>query len=152
LGTLYSTVPTDAEFESAFATARVSQAYLARYYLRSLELHQMGQPDPEWIPNESTVINLEHVLPANPESNWPNIDSETAAANYKRIGNLALLQASKNQIVGNRSFAEKKPILASSSYVLTQEIAKQADWGIDEINSRQKSLARLAVATWPLQV
>jgi len=30
-------VPTDSQFEQAFATARVSKQYLARYYLRALD-------------------------------------------------------------------------------------------------------------------
>jgi hypothetical protein len=61
-------IPTDAEFEAAFATARVSQNFRARYYLRALELKHQGSSEPEWIPNESVVINLEHILPENPRN------------------------------------------------------------------------------------
>jgi hypothetical protein len=65
-------VPTDPEFESAFATARVTDNNLARYYLRAMELKRKGNPEPEWIPNEDIVINLEHVLPENPASTGPH--------------------------------------------------------------------------------
>ena len=57
-------VPSDALFEAAFAEARVSQVFLARYLLRALELKAKGDPEPENIPNdEENAINLEHVLP-----------------------------------------------------------------------------------------
>jgi len=143
-------LPTDREFEAAFSTARVSQNYLARYYLRALELRCKGQPDPEWIPNDDVVINLEHILPENPDQNWPAIDAESAGAYYKRIGNLVLLQATKNSLIGNSGFNQKRAVLQASAYELTKEAGRKKNWGISEINERQQRLARLAVDTWPL--
>ena len=145
-------IPTDKEFEAAFATARVAQNYLARYYLRALELKQKGLREPEWIPNEDAAINLEHVLPENPGSNWPQIDDETAATYYRRIGNLALLQASKNTIIGNSPFSAKKAVLQESTYQLTKQIGDQKEWGVAQITARQQQLARLAVQTWPINL
>ena len=145
-------IPTDPEFEAAFATARVSQNFRARYYLRALELKYQGSSEPEWIPNESIVINLEHVLPENPGPNWPKIDPETAGAYYKRIGNMVLLQATKNTMAGNSSFSDKKPFLSASKYYWTSIVTQESDWGPQEINSRQKKLAALAVTTWPITV
>jgi hypothetical protein len=45
-------IPTDGEFESFFATARVNVSKLARYFLRSLERTAEGQKNPEWIVND----------------------------------------------------------------------------------------------------
>jgi hypothetical protein len=144
-------VPTDATFEAAFAEARVSQNFLARYYLRALEMKAKQDPEPELIPNEEQeVINLEHVLPENPATNWPNIDPDVASAYYRRLGNLVLLKASKNSMVGNSPFADKKPLLKASGYKLTSEVAKQRSWGVKEIAARQAAMAKLAVATWPI--
>jgi len=144
-------VPPDATFEAAFAEARVSQNFLARYYLRALELKAKQDPEPELIPNEEQeVINLEHILPENPDGNWPDIDPEVASAHYKRLGNMALLKASQNSIIGNSSFADKRPLLKASGYVLTAETATDRNWGIKEITERQKRLAALAVQTWPI--
>jgi hypothetical protein len=145
-----SVLPTDKEFESTFATARVSQNYLARYYLRALELKCKGIAEPEWIPNDDVAINLEHVLPENPDQNWSHIDPETAEAYYKRIGNLVLLQASKNFLIGNSSFSQKRAVLQSSAYELTKEAGRCSCWGTKEINERQQRMAKLAVQTWPL--
>lgn len=144
-------VPSDAMFEAAFAEARLSQVYLARYYLRALELKKKNDPEPEFVPSdEEQVINLEHILPENPQDAWPGIDPEIAGAYYKRIGNMVILQAKKNTLIGNSSFTEKKKVLKESAYLLTAEVANYSQWGIEEINERQKKLANLAIETWPI--
>ena len=145
-------IPNDAVFEEEFAKARVSKTFLARYYLRALELYKKRQPDPEWVPNESTVINLEHVLPQNPGVGWSNIDVDTADAYYKRLGNMALMQATKNSIIGNSKFSDKQAALKASTYFLTKEIGEESSWTQSEIDGRQKRLAQLAVKTWPIDI
>jgi hypothetical protein len=150
---LSSIVPIDASFKQAFATATVSKRSLARYYLRALELKHKGDPEPEWVPNDdASDVNLEHVLPERPGTNYPIIPLDLAAALYPRIGNLALLQNTKNNDLGNKAFGDKKPILQQSTFVLTSQIADYGDWGLNEINDRQNKLADLAVKTWPLTV
>jgi hypothetical protein len=145
------TIPSDLEFESQFAIATEKKSKLARYYLRALELKVKGNPEPEFVPNDEPVINLEHVLPENPGAGW-HIDRETAKAYYSRLGNMVLLQASKNANIGNRKFADKQPVLRDSAYLLTAEVGRNDNWGVDEINERQARLARLAVKTWPIDV
>jgi hypothetical protein len=146
-------VPNDAVFEVNFAQARVSQVHLARYCLRALELKNTGNAEPEWIPqDEEDTINLEHILPENPEGNWPTIDPDTARAYWRRIGNMVILQAKKNSIIGNSSYADKKPTLSASAFALTRETAAEIDWGVRQIEERQARLAKLAVETWPSRV
>jgi len=147
-------VPSDALFEAAFSEARVSQVILARYYLRAMEQKRKGQDEPEFVPmDEENVINLEHILPENPdESVWDKIDRETAAAYYKRIGNMAIFQARKNSLIGNSAFVDKKKLLKESAFLLTSELSKYDSWGPKEINERQKELAKLAVQTWPIKI
>jgi hypothetical protein len=143
-------IPTDAAFKAAFATARVSQNYLARYYLRALEMQVKKDPQPELIPNEDQEsINLEHILPENPSVDW-GVEEDMAHANHRRLGNLVLLQATANSKIGNLPFKDKKSVLKSSSFYLTKMIADNKIWTAKEINSRQKRLAELAVDTWPL--
>jgi Protein of unknown function DUF262/Protein of unknown function (DUF1524) len=144
-------IPSDALFEAAFGEARVSQAWLARYYLRALELKRKGDPEPELIPNEDQVINLEHILPGNPQNNWPGIDAEVATAYYKRVGNMVIVQARKNSMMGNSPFSKKRETLQDSAFLLTSDVAKNTSWGVKEINDRQKILAKLAVETWPIK-
>jgi hypothetical protein len=146
-------VPTDAEFRAAFREASVSQSYLARYYLRALELTAKGEPDPETIPNDAQEsVNLEHVLPEPGEENWDGIEPEAARAVYRRIGNMALLRAKKNVALGNKPFAQKRAEYNQSAYLLTKEIGEQQSWGMLQIGERQAKLAELALKTWPLKV
>jgi len=150
---LRDTIPTDTQFEEQFRVATVSQAYLARYYLRALEMQVNRQEDPEFLPNDDqSVINLEHILPSNPEGNWPQFSPEGVDAYHRRIGNLALLQAKKNSDLRSVGFCEKKTVFAESLYHLTREIATVDTWSEEEINKRQARLAALATMTWPLKV
>mgnify|MGYP001378684017 CR=1 FL=1 len=59
VATMADVVPSDTAFETAFRAATVSQAYLARYYLRVLENCLRGQAQPELVPNPNEEeINL----------------------------------------------------------------------------------------------
>jgi hypothetical protein len=60
-----------------------------------------------------------------------------------------LLQATKNAIAANSSFASKRKHYAESSFILTKEVAASRQWGPTEIDVRQKRLAEIAVKTWP---
>jgi len=144
-------VPTDAQFQAEFSTCRVTKASLARYYLRALELCNRGEAEPEFVPNEDqSEVNLEHVLPENPAKGW-TIKPDIAAAYYKRLGNLVLLKATPNSVIGNEPFVAKRSELSKSTYKLTEAAGNVADWGVDEIEARQKKLAEIAVKTWPLR-
>lgn len=154
LSQLSNVIPSDKEFEAAFSTARVSQHYLARYYLRAIEANLRKEEDPELMPVRDTeIMNLEHILPEEPEDKWPHIDSETAAAYSKRLGNMTLLKTKKNEDLGNEPFSVKRKELENSKLRLNQHICEtttdQTGWGQNEINERQKKLAEWAVKTWP---
>lgn len=144
-------IPSDALFETAFSEVRISQDFIARYLLRALEMKAKGVSEPENIPNdEENVINVEHILPEHPETNWPNIDPEMASALYKRLGNMVLMQSSKNSLIGNSAFSEKKKVLKDSAFALTNEVAKESKWEGKQIKERQARLAKVAVETWPM--
>lgn len=151
-GALNAVVPTDERFRAEFATARVSQNYLARYYLRALEDTLKEQDEPELIPNDDPAINLEHILPQTPEADWSHVLPEMAAAYCKRIGNMVLLPSKINSTIGNQSFAVKKSAFSNSGLELTKMVATESAWGVDQIAKRQEFLASLAVKTWPLKV
>lgn len=146
-------IPVDAVFSAAFAETSIAQNYFARYLLRAMEQQHNKIAEPEFVPSDDeNSINLEHVLPENPGASWPGIDADAAAALLRRLGNLVLLQASKNTLIGNSSFDIKKPILNSSSFALTQQVALNATWGSGEIAARQTGLAQLALQTWPVSL
>jgi hypothetical protein len=146
-------IPGDTEFEKAFATAKVSTAPLARYYLQVLEREAAGEKEPEFVPNPNeSEINLEHVLPQNPSAGtWAQFDTEARQAYTNRLGNLALLKLSENSGSGNEEFPDKKKNFAKSSLKFTNQIAKYADWTITTIDQRQVDLAKVARTAWPLK-
>jgi hypothetical protein len=145
------TVPLDEEFHKAFETATVSKAQFARYYLRSLEMAAKGEATPWFIPNDDKqVINLEHILPQTPEDKWPQFDEEEVTIYARKIGNMALMLAKTNSDLKSSDFTRKRAIYKSSPYELTRMIAQSKDWTKEEIASRQKTLADLALKAWPL--
>lgn len=150
---LANIAPSDEAFEAEFASARVSEASLARYYLRALEKSRNQLPSPEVMPIEDrNKLTLEHVLPENPGSNWPAFTPDDAKAFCRRIGNLVLMISTQNALVGNSSFAVKKPILFASGLALTKMVGKVANWTREEIAKRQQELAEEALKTWPIIV
>jgi hypothetical protein len=145
-------VPTDREFETAFASARVSRGYLARYYLRALENTAKQLSQPEYVANDSVAdISLEHIMPLKAGEEW-DVDDDLAEATQKFLGNMVLLKVSQNRDLGNMSFDEKKSVYNRSGYDLTREVAQYERWTPDEIKERQARLAELAVKTWSLDL
>jgi Protein of unknown function DUF262/Protein of unknown function (DUF1524) len=142
-------VRTDAEFREGLRRARVSKTHLARYYLRSIELNRAGEPHPELggILEDTTVYNLEHVIPLRPGDNW-QLPDEIVQGYSRRLGNMTLLDPTMNNDIGNKSFNEKIQIYKSSPILITQEIADFTKWGPDEIDERQAALADDALKIW----
>lgn len=144
-------LPDDLTFEQSFARLKVGQSKLARYYLDSLERHEMGEDDWELVPDDDTLrVNLEHIIPLNFPKNWKHLSPETGAALYNRLGNMVLLNAKKNARLGDVGFDEKKKVFAASAFRLTKTVAKYPTWGEKEVDDRQSKLSKIAVKTWPL--
>jgi hypothetical protein len=68
----------------------------------------------------------------------------------KRLGNMTLLDPAINVDIGNKAFDEKLLIYRASPLLITQEIAKNAHWGPDEIDARQAVMAATALDIWKL--
>jgi hypothetical protein len=144
-------VRTDAEFVEGMRRARVTKKHLARYYLRALELSksQAANADLGGVLEDTAVYNLEHVIPLSPSEKW-NLPEEIVQGYSKRLGNMTLLDPAINVDLGNKSFAEKLPTYKNSPLLITQEIAKAAQWGPDEIDARQVVMAATALDIWKL--
>jgi len=101
-------IPSDSEFKDRFIYAKSSTEKYARYYLRAIENYKRGGiDDPELLVNSDPgAVNLEHVLPKNPSTNWPNFSEDELNEYKNRIGNLTLMQARPNSEEGNASFID----------------------------------------------
>lgn len=148
----FTTLPTDAAFEQAFAVASISKQNLARYYLRCIE-EGTSPYDEEKVPSKDTKrVNLEHVLPLSLNDEWQkNWNLDDARAYQKRLGNLALVSAKGNSIVGNDTFDVKKKLYEKSSFHFTKDIARYGKWDKTTITERQKEMAKKAVKVWPVK-
>ena len=150
-GALSHITPSDEEFRTALERARVSNARLARYYLRSLETASKNEAEPWFIPtDDGTIINLEHVLPKQPGENWPQFNEDEVRLYSRRLGNLALMRASDNSTARSAAFEQKRAFYAQSPYSLTSGIADYKEWTTQAIAQRQEYLAQLALRAWPI--
>jgi hypothetical protein len=143
--------PTDSQFEEAFATARVSRASFARYYLRAIDKTMRNDPQPEYVANEEAdEITLEHILPLVPGKGW-SVDADTAQAAQRLLGNMVLLKAGPNSEIGNSSFNEKKKVFEKSEYRITKEVSDYRSWNMNSIRDRQSKMGKTAIRTWTLK-
>jgi len=150
LQAMHEIIPSDEVFKKAFEIVTVRRANLARYYLRSIELHLKQERKPQLVPNEDTnAVNIEHILPVTPSTDW-KLAPEIAASLYRRLGNMVLLGARDNVDIGNKSFREKKKTFAKSPFDLTRKIAQFDKWGAEEIEKVQHELAEHVSKVWPI--
>ncbi len=105
---------------------------------------------------DGDMATVEHVLPKRPPTGSPwrvaFASKRVIDQHAHRLGNLVILTFWENQDVGARSFAEKKPVLAQTRFVLSQEVARSEDWTPAEIRDRSQRLARRLLADWGIEL
>lgn len=144
--------PDDDSFTTAFSNAEFKPSTrnnkLTRYILAELERAKHGQaPD-----RSSDVYSIEHVLPQAPSNEWGFDDDATERCVY-RLGNLTLLETSKNKNIGNSTYSEKRKVYEGSSIGLTRALAEHyAEWTEETISKRQQLMAKMAKGVWRLDV
>lgn len=142
-------VPDDATFKSKFATATISKADLAKYYLRVLEQQSKSHDDETIVNPDQSKVNLEHILPRTPGKGWAHFSAEQQHTLVKRLGNLTLLATRLNVKAANAEFSEKRSHFAKSTINMTKDLCELTEWTPAEIDARQNKLADLAVKAWP---
>ncbi|WQV40005.1 DUF262 domain-containing HNH endonuclease family protein [Helicobacter pylori] len=98
---------------------------------------------------DSSIESIEHILPQNPdqgysakEKNWaknPNI--------VHALGNLLLIPKNANSSLSNKPFEEKRKAYLKGSYS-EKEVAKNASFGIVEIQKRSEKLLDFLIARY----
>ena len=152
--TLKDLVPQDKEFKDAFGIATVNKEKLARYYLSAIENFKSGGNMPELLVNSNPdSVNLEHILPKKPGSNYPSFNAEQHESYLKRIGNLTIMNTKLNNEQKSSKFTNKKTEYKKSKIEITKALAEyEGDWKPEYIEKRQNDLADLAVKTWSLNL
>jgi len=141
----------DQKFEQDFSTLMIDTSgqhkRLAKYILCRLETDVSGK----MCDSDTDPSTIEHVLPENPAEEWSAaFPREKWDANVYRLGNLALLEASTNRIIGNSDYLIKREAYLGSTYQTTRRIAENAveNWTQELLNNRQQLLAQRAVHIW----
>lgn len=135
------------DFGQRALVARGGRKKLVKHILARLEGDASGRDcDPETDPG-----TIEHILPEAPTDVWMELfDEETVDGMISRLGNLTLLEASKNREIQNAPYTEKVGVFADSAYSLTQAVVAIApeEWTPGLIEERQRQLAERAVHLW----
>jgi hypothetical protein len=152
-------VPSDTEFQTAFAEKTTDKSRLARYLLRSIEAQWRREDYPETvIVDDPNIVNLEHILPKKyPKTGdaWSHFNEDEHRAYAFRLGNLALMRAGDNCDAEQAPFSEKRPLLANSVNIQTtrdiiDNTKEDGRWTRGDIDSRQARLAVSAPEVWPI--
>ncbi|QXP86461.1 DUF262 domain-containing protein [Methylococcus capsulatus] len=131
--------------EKSIKTTQSRNAKVVRYILCKLE-RQAGGID---FDPESATYTIEHVLPQSPQGGWEAFSDRDLENFVYRLGNMIMLEASKNKAIANQPYADKRPVLVQSSLKLTRELAEEnEDWTPARIEARQNKLANIATAVW----
>lgn len=151
-------VPNDKEFEDDFSIYEENKPNRARWLLRELEQQQWIFDNPgQGVQNapltDPEKVNLEHILPKNPDPGWKNVlgaDPSILRECRNRLGNLCLLDKPSNKKQAAKPFSDKKLLYLKSEFDLTKQVASQySAWDRRTIEDRQRKMAKLALSRWP---
>ena len=141
--------PENREFRAAFADAeRKADRHrrLVKFMLLQLERRESGQ----LFDFESDAYNVEHILPVHPaDEDWLDFDDGQRDECVHRLGNMTLLEAKANRVVGNSSYEEKRQRYLESDFELTRRVANEFEtWTPEKVRVRQDWMARQASDIW----
>jgi uncharacterized protein with ParB-like and HNH nuclease domain len=150
---LESLYPSDNDFSEDFQKKSIgaNSSKLARYILS--EINNYYTKNNETIINPNTMdMNLEHILPKNPNDEWSSKFSKTDPNLYTyRLGNLTLIDSAVNRKLGNKDFNDKcSKAFSKSSIELNKEILTYKIWGPKQIEERQAKMSAAAIQIWRL--
>ncbi|MFB1269878.1 DUF262 domain-containing protein [Helicobacter pylori] len=116
------------------------------YLLYEYELHH----NPETTLNfDSSLESIEHILPQKPDQGY-SAEEKSWAKNphvVHALGNLLLIPKNANSSLSNKPFDEKRKEYLKGSYS-EKEVAKNASFGIIEIQERSEKLLDFLIARY----
>ncbi|WP_305868919.1 DUF262 domain-containing protein [Helicobacter pylori] len=116
------------------------------YLLYEYELHH----NPETTLNfDSSIESIEHILPQKPDQGY-NAEEKNWAKNphiVHALGNLLLIPKNANSSLSNKPFDEKRKQYIKGSYS-EKEVAKNASFGVVEIQERSEKLLDFLIARY----
>ncbi|MCH4607606.1 DUF262 domain-containing protein [Helicobacter pylori] len=116
------------------------------YLLYEYELHH----NPETTLNfDSSIESIEHILPQKPDQGYSAKEKDWAKNPHivHALGNLLLIAKNANSSLSNKPFDEKRKAYLKGSYS-EKEVAKNASFGVVEIQERSEKLLDFLIARY----
>ncbi|GAA9539180.1 hypothetical protein UBN51_14490 [Helicobacter pylori] len=116
------------------------------YLLYEYELYH----NPETTLNfDSSIESIEHILPQKPDQGYSTKEKSWAKNPHivHALGNLLLISKNANSSLSNKPFDEKRKAYLKGSYS-EKEVAKNASFGIVEIQERSEKLLDFLIARY----
>ncbi len=116
------------------------------YLLYEYELHH----NPETTLNfDSSIESIEHILPQKPDQGYSAKEKNWAKNPHivHALGNLLLIAKNANSSLSNKPFDEKRKQYLKGSYS-EKEVAKNASFGVVEIQQRSEKLLDFLIARY----
>ncbi|PDX53917.1 hypothetical protein BB482_04295 [Helicobacter pylori] len=116
------------------------------YLLYEYELHH----NPKTTLNfDSSLESIEHILPQNPDQGYSAKEKSWAKNPHvvHALGNLLLIPKNANSSLSNKPFDEKRKAYLKGSYS-EKEVAKNASFGLIEIQERSEKLLDFLIARY----
>ncbi|WP_456377871.1 HNH endonuclease family protein [Lutibacter sp.] len=154
-------IPLDDEFIESLPKHQFKGKLIdrAKYVLESIEYFHRGNTN-ELTISSSEEVHLEHIIPQTIKTkkaklefgDWVKYLGNNSLVKHKKfvnyIGNMTLLGETLNIQASNNPFTKKKKSYRKSSFLITQDLAKQNDFKFYHVNKRSEELTTLAVKIW----
>ena len=141
----------DVNFENSFSSKQFKNTgrnhKVVKYILARVEEYKYHHD----IDVDGDIYTVEHILPESADEEWGEFSNEEVSRSIERLGNLTLLEKSLNKDADTKPYTEKKSLYTQSSSLLTKAIAERYDvWNEENLNTRQKYIAKDAKAIWKI--
>lgn len=123
--------------------------YLLYFYEKRME-DELEFDLTEFVNNEAEDdITIEHIWPQSTDRLNLTEDEKELHSEYKHwLGNLALMTGSWNSSESNQPFSIKKERYAQSKIRMLNKIAKEPDWGTEQISEREEDMLEFILDRW----
>ncbi|RVZ04238.1 DUF262 domain-containing protein [Helicobacter pylori] len=116
------------------------------YLLHEYELYHNPETTLDF---DDSIESIEHILPQNPDQGYSTKEKNWAKNPHivHALGNLLLIAKNANSSLSNKPFEEKRKQYLKGSYS-EKEVAKNASFGITEIQQRSEKLLDFLIARY----
>ena len=144
--------PNDQIFQKSFSIKELNDTPRNRKLIKYILIHLEKVFSNTDYDLDSDKNTIEHILPKVPDINWDLEDGIIEKYIYY-LGNMCLLEKSKNEKSNNEVFQKKKEIFKNSDFISTKLIAQNYEnWNEESIIFRQNEMAECALNIWKIDL